>query len=328
MSPMSSFESRSVYPPLIESVVVLTGPTAAGKSALALEVAERLHGEILSLDSIAVYRDMDIGTAKPELAERERVPHHLIDLVPPDEDYSVARYLDEAHRLVSEIGERGRKPIFVGGAPMFLKAVLRGFDPGPPPDWEFRQSVERDLEQFGQEALRQRLLQVDPLSAARIDAGDTRRMIRALEVSKSTGRPLSHRQIQFERGRPASSCCVFALKWPRSELHRRINQRVEKMFDDGLLNEVKELLQRYNLSRTACQAVGYREVIEWLQDSDVPTSTVTLRESIAAHTRQLARRQETWFRSFSEISFLDVCEATNVETVADEVVRRVNATHA
>ncbi|MEO1525917.1 MAG: tRNA (adenosine(37)-N6)-dimethylallyltransferase MiaA [Planctomycetota bacterium] len=327
MSPMSSTDAPIVYPPLVERVVALTGPTAAGKSALALEVAERIDGEILSLDSIAVYRDMDIGTAKPSAEDRQRVPHHLIDLVTPDDDYSVARYLRAAHQLVDELERRGRKAIFVGGTPMFLKAVLRGFDPGPPPDWDFRESVERDLERFGAEALRQRLVQVDPLSAARIDPGDTRRMIRALEVSKSTGSPLSHRQIQFERERDASACSVFALRWQRSELHARINARVEQMFEAGLTNEVEGLLERYDLSRTASQAVGYREVIEWFERGlDAPARTV--RESIAAHTRQLARRQETWFRSFSEITGLPISESTGVAALADEVVSRVATLHS
>ena len=326
MLTMPSLNSDLTYPPLVDRVVVLTGPTASGKSALALEVAERLDGEILSLDSIAVYCGMDIGTAKPSATDRERVRHHMIDLVTPDEDYSVARYLQEAHRIVDDLAANGRKAIFVGGTPMFLKAVLRGFDPGPPPDWDFREAVERDLEHHGPEALRRRLAQVDPLSAAKIDPGDTRRMIRALEVSKSTGRPLSHRQIQFERANAASSCCVFALKWPRNVLHDRINRRVDLMFEQGLIDEVKSLLDRYELSRTALQAVGYREVIEWLQaesrENEIPQS---LRESIAAHTRQLARRQETWFRSFTEISFLEASDTFDGSALADEVIRRVEA---
>ena len=300
MTPMSLPETSSVFPPLVSEVIVLTGPTASGKSALALEVAERLGGEILSLDSIAVYRGMDIGTAKPSREDRSRIKHHLVDLVDPDEDFSVARYLQTAHQLVDELADRGRKAIFVGGTPMFLKAVLRGFDPGPPPDWQFREAVERDLERYGQEALRQRLVQVDPLSASKIDPGDTRRMIRALEVAKSTGAPLSHRQVQFDHNRNANSCCVFALRWPRALLHERINQRVQQMFEAGLLDEVKSLVADYELSRTASQAVGYREVIEWLHGDATERGTLeALAESIAAHTRQLARRQETWFRSFS-----------------------------
>ncbi len=314
---MDDSDSPTVYPPLIDHAIVVTGATASGKSDLALQLAARLGGEILSLDSIAVYRGMDIGTAKPSADERRRVPHQLIDLAEPDQDFSVACYLDAAHRCVRETLAAGKRPIFVGGTPMYLKAILRGFDPGPPPDWQFREAVERDIRQFGVDALRQRLRQVDPLSAARIAAGDTRRIIRALEVSKLTGVPLSHRQIQFERVVDASACRVFQLTRPRSELHRRINRRVEKMFDAGLIDEVNGLLDRHgSLSRTARQAVGYREVIEWLQQ---PGELKDLIETVAAHTRQLARRQETWFRSFAEITTLGVDSSDAVESLVDRM---------
>ena len=162
-------------PPLIDEAIVLTGPTASGKSQVAAALAERIGAEIISLDSIAVYRGMDIGTAKPPASDQARVPHHMIDLVSPIEDYSVARYLKEAHRIVSEIQQRGRRAMFVGGTPMFLKGVLRGFDPGPPADWEFRQAIEADLQQHGIEALYERLLQVDPLASHKIAPTDSRR---------------------------------------------------------------------------------------------------------------------------------------------------------
>lgn len=311
----------SVYDPLIEQTIVLTGATASGKSSLAIQLAERLGGEILSLDSIAVYRGMNIGTAKPSPDQRRQIPHHLIDLADPDEDFSVACYLDLAHRCVDEVTSRGKIPIFVGGTPMYLKAILRGFDPGPPPDWEFRASVERDIETHGLDALRQRLRQVDPLSALRIAPGDTRRMIRALEVSKLTGVPLSHRQIQFERTRDASTCRVFALKRPRGELHDRINRRVQDMFAQGLIDEVRALQGRFgSLSRTARQAVGYREVIEWRDSEQTLESLI---EEVSAHTRQLARRQETWFRSFDEITTLSVDEHTDHGSTLDHMVDHI-----
>jgi tRNA dimethylallyltransferase len=305
------------FPPLVDQAIVLTGPTAAGKSAVAVALAERIGGEILSLDSIAVYRGMDIGTAKPALQDRHRVAHHLIDVVEPTQEFSVACYLREAHRLVGEIRRRGQVAIFVGGTPMFLKAVLRGFDPGPPADWEFRRAVEADIERHGLEALRQRLRQVDPLAAHRIDAHDARRMIRALEVARSTGTPISHRQVQFDHGRDAESCNVLAIHWPRHELHTRINARVRGMFEAGLVDEVRSLLQQFGqLSRTASQAVGYREVMDWLsQGGDLRT----LIEDVAAHTRQLARRQETWLRSFCEIRSIEVHEPLDPVLVAGQI---------
>ncbi|PAY18365.1 tRNA (adenosine(37)-N6)-dimethylallyltransferase MiaA [Rhodopirellula sp. SM50] len=295
----------TTFAPLVQETIVLTGPTASGKTSLALQLAEAIGGEILSLDSIAVYRHMDIGTAKPSAADRARVPHYLLDLADPDQDFSVACYLAEAHQCVREICSRGKRPIFVGGTPMFLKAVLRGFDVGPPPDWEFRESVQRDLDTFGAEALRQRLVQVDPISAARIAPGDTRRMIRALEVSKHTGKPLSHRQVQFDRHVDAQSCCVFALQHDRGKLHQRINRRVEQMFERGLIAEVEHLVERFgSLSRTASQAVGYREILDWKGAGGGPIDE--LKDLVATHTRQLAKRQETWFRSFSEITTVPI----------------------
>lgn len=305
------------FPPLVDDAIVLTGPTASGKSSVAIALAERIDGEVLSLDSIAVYRGMDIGTAKPSAADRKRVPHHLIDLVEPTEDFSVACYLRAAHAKVQEIRQRNRVAIFVGGTPMFLKGILRGFDPGPPADWEFRNAVEADIESHGIEALRERLRQVDPLAAHRIAPNDTRRMIRALEVARLTGVPISHRQVQFDRTRDAAECNVFALAWPRDQLHQRINRRVEQMFQQGLIDEIRRLRSQHGeLSRTASQAVGYREVLEG-DPSGMPIANIM--DEVAAHTRQLARRQETWFRSFSEIRPLAVQEPLHPETIAAEI---------
>lgn len=295
------------FPSLFDSIIALTGPTASGKTDLAVAVAqalaERAGGrvvvEILSLDSIAVYRHMDIGTAKPTADQRAAVPHHLIDLVSPDREFSVAEYLELAHAKVARILARGRWPMFVGGTPMFLKAILRGFDPGPPADEMFRRQVAEDVERFGVEALRARLRQVDPLSAVRIDGGDVRRMTRALEFARLTGTPISHHQTQFEVTRPASRGRVWALQTPREVLHRRIADRVDGMFAAGLVDEVRGLLERPGgLSKTARQAVGYRELIAAIESGDDPASAADL---VLFHTRRLARRQETWIRSFSEI---------------------------
>ncbi|MGB7324712.1 MAG: tRNA (adenosine(37)-N6)-dimethylallyltransferase MiaA [Rubripirellula sp.] len=311
--------SEHSFQSLASSAVVLTGPTASGKSAVAIELAKRINGEIISLDSIAVYRGMDIGSAKPSAEEQAAVPHHLIDLVDATEDFSVARYLRAAHDVVAEIGSRGRTPIFVGGTPMFLKGVLRGFDPGPPADWAFREAVEADVERYGAEALRDRLQQVDPLAAHRIGKNDTRRMIRALEVARLTGQPISHRQIQFDKAVAPSHCRVVSLLWPRKMLHERINSRVDAMFDAGLVDEVRGLLDRHGeLSRTAAQAVGYREVISHLRGGLGLDET---KSDVATHTRQLAKRQESWLRSFSEIRPVEVVDAIDPRTVADEMVR-------
>lgn len=318
---MDGKESVS-FKSLVNDAIVLTGPTASGKSTIAIALAQLIDGEILSLDSIAVYRGMDIGSAKPTTEDRRIVPHHLIDLIEPSHDFSVACYLSAAHETVAQIRQRGRRAIFVGGTPMFLKGVLRGFDPGPPADWDFRNAVESDLKKHGLAALRQRLHQVDPLAAHRIDPNDARRMIRALEVSYQTGSPISHRQIQFDHYQDASNCNVFALSWQRAELHERINQRVRQMFDDGLVAEVHQLLQTYGtLSRTASKAVGYREIIEWISQDG--TETNTLIDEVSAHTRQLARRQETWLRSFNERRLINVTQDDEPETVAKHIAEQL-----
>ena len=309
-------------PPLIDDAIVLTGPTAAGKSQVAIALVEHLRkqggdAQIVSLDSIAVYREMNIGTAKPSADDQARVPHHLIDLVDPTDDFSVACYLKRAHQVVAEIKQAGQIAIFVGGTPMFLKGVLRGFDPGPPANWDFRDAVEADLKQHGLDKLFQRLQQVDPLAAHKIAPTDSRRMIRALEVAYQTGRPISHRQLHFQRQRSANSCNVFSIAWPRPLLHQRINRRVDQMFNLGLIDEVKQLLAKYQrLSRTASQAVGYREIIDALRDHQDLEAT---KETVADHTRQLARRQETWFRSFSEIRPIDVTEPVDPPQVAKQI---------
>ncbi|GAA4452689.1 tRNA (adenosine(37)-N6)-dimethylallyltransferase MiaA [Novipirellula rosea] len=312
----------TTFPPLVDRAIVITGPTASGKSSVAIELARITGGEVLSLDSIAVYRDMDIGSAKPTREDRQIVPHHLIDLVDPTDEFSVACYLQSAHAIVDQLAAEGKPAIFVGGTPMFLKGVLRGFDPGPPADQAFRQSVEQDVKQFGIPALRKRLQQVDPLAAHRIDPGDVRRMIRALEVAYHTGQPLSHRQLQFDEVRDAADCNVFRLGWDRKQLHDRINRRVDQMFARGFVDEVRELTAKYgNLSRTAAQAVGYRELLECLSQPSVSQEEdlEKTKQEIAAHTRQMARRQETWFRSFAEIRTVDVTEPLDSQAIARQI---------
>ena len=295
----------------------LTGPTAAGKTTIGVELAEQIGAEIISLDSMAIYREMDIGTAKPNDQQRERAPHHLIDIVDPNEDYSLAEYVDAAHETAAEIKSRGKEVLFVGGTSLYLKSLLRGLYTGPPPDWQFRKEVAEEVKQVGIEALHARLEQVDPLSAAKLHPNDQRRIIRALEVYKATGQPLSHRQTHFEEPRRASDCRVFVLQWPRDELHRRIETRVERMFAAGLVEEVSGLLERYDaLSRTASQAVGYREVISHLKDGKSLEETI---EQVKIRTRRFARRQETWFRGLSECRPLPMHADFEPETIAQSI---------
>lgn len=297
----------------------LTGPTASGKTRVGVALAKRLDAEIISLDSMALYREMDIGTAKPSLDERGSVPHHLIDVLPPTEDFSVTQYLDAAAKTIREIRGRAKEVLFVGGTPLYLKTLLRGMFQGPPADWEFRREVEAEVAQVGLDALHDRLRQVDPLSADKLHPHDKRRIIRALEVYKLTGQPISHQQTHFEDGAPSDACRVFVLAWPRAALHARIDARVDSMFAAGFVDEVRGLIERHNsLSRTASQAVGYREVIEHLNGRHDLRTTIEL---VKQRTRQFARRQETWFRRLSECRQIQRSDEANAEEVAQQIVQ-------
>jgi tRNA dimethylallyltransferase len=305
------------FPPIADAWY-LTGPTAAGKTAVGIELARRLGAEIVSVDSMSVYRGMDIGTAKPTATDRAAVPHHLLDIVEPAQEFSLAEFVALAHQAIQDIRSRGREVLLVGGTPLYLKSLLRGLYQGPPPDWEFRRAIEAEIQEVGLGALRERLEMVDPLSAQKLHPNDQRRMIRALEVYRQTGQPISHQQVQFEEGRRAEQCNVFCLAWPRDELHRRIDARVERMFSVGLVEEVRKLLEQHgNLSRTASQAVGYREVLEHLTGAlDLPTTI----ERVKHATHQFARRQETWFRGLEECRFVPQAEGRAASEVVEEIL--------
>lgn len=297
----------------------LTGPTAAGKTSVGLALARLIGAEIISLDSMAVYRGMDIGTAKPGADQQRAVPHHLIDILDPDQEFSVSNYVELAHRKIAELRGAGREVLFVGGTPMYLKAMLRGLYSGPPADWQFRREVEAEARRVGIEALHARLNLVDPLSAAKLHKNDIRRIIRALEVYKITGTPISHQQLQFEEGTPADRCRVFVLGWPRALLHRRIDVRVEWMFEAGLIDEVRRLLDQFrSLGRTAAQAVGYREAIAHVR-GEISFEEAVRRVRVRTH--QFARRQETWFRSLSECRRIEQDERISPADVARQLAQ-------
>ncbi len=302
----------------------LSGATAAGKTGIGIALARRLVAEIVSLDSMAIYRGMDIGTAKPTPEERAAVPHHLVDIVDPDQEYSVAQYVEDARRVVGEIRGRGREVLFVGGTPLYLKSLLRGLFDGPPADWRLREEIETELEQVGQEALHERLMQVDPVAAANIHPHDTRRLVRALEVYRATGEPISHQQMQFEDGRPADELRVFVLRRQRREQHRRIERRVEEMIDEGLVDEVRRLTAGgRELGRTARQAVGYREALDYLAGACNHGQMIA---RMQARTRRFAKRQGTWFRSLSECRFVDIEGDVDAAALAAQITSEGAAT--
>jgi tRNA dimethylallyltransferase len=288
-----------------QNACILTGPTGSGKSALALEAAERLGAEIISMDSMALYRGMDIGTAKPAETERRRVPHHLIDVLEPWESSSVAWWLNQAASACRAIEARGHKVLLVGGTPLYLKAVLRGLFDGPPADLSLRARLTSEAEQAGTEALHRRLAGADPVTAARLHSRDLRRIVRALEVWELTGRPISAWQTQWSQRQGESSnnegkeiARVLCLELPRDELYERINSRVQQMFDRGLVNEVRALRQLpHPLSREASQAVGYKEVFQLLDGHASLEETIA---EVQMRSRNLAKRQLNWFRHLPE----------------------------
>lgn len=277
------------------SARILTGPTGTGKTALALDLAERLGAEIVSMDSMSLYRGMDIGTAKPSLADLRQVPHHLIDVLDPSESASVAWWLQRAAAACADIVARGKVPLIVGGTPLYLKAILFGLFEGPARDVELRRRLEDEAARTGTAALHARLAAHDPAAAQRIHPNDLRRIVRALEVHELTGRPMSAWQSQWpSEPRPGEEAAFVWLDIPRPVLYERIERRVDAMFAAGLVEEVRRLSTAPRpLSREAAQALGYREVLSHLAGQVELEETIAL---VKTHSRQYAKRQLTWFR--------------------------------
>lgn len=284
--------------PAFHDAFVLTGPTASGKTALALELAPRLNAEIIAMDSMTLYRGMDIGTAKPTHEEQSRVPHHLIDVLDITESANVAWWLREAERICGELRERGKKALFVGGTPFYLKALRHGVFEAPAIPADIRADLERELASGGPAVLHAELVKVDPESAARLHPNDVQRVGRALEVFRATGIPLSIRQGQgwfAGNPKPPPSDRIIILDMDRDELYRRIDVRVEAMIASGWIYEVRELQRRFPVwGREASQAVGYRLLAEHLEGGIDLQSAVEL---IQIKTRQFAKHQLTWFRN-------------------------------
>jgi tRNA dimethylallyltransferase len=281
----------------------LLGPTASGKSALALRLADEMPLEIVSLDSALVYRGMDIGTAKPGAALRAQVPHHLIDIIDPDQSYSAGRWREDAITAVQQILARKAIPLLVGGTMLYYRALVAGLDALPQADARIRAEIDAEAARRGWAALHAELAEVDPAAAQRIAPGDPQRIQRALEVWKLTGKPLS----SLQGGRRAD--LPFALKGialvpNRALLHRRIEQRFDAMLRLGLIDEVKSLRRKYRLeaSMPSMRAVGYRQVWEHLEGM---YDKRALREKAIVATRQLAKRQLTWLRSFPDLVCID-----------------------
>lgn len=277
---------------------VVTGPTASGKTALAVELAERTGREVLSMDSMAVYRRMDIGTAKPTAEERARVPHHLIDIVDPNETFDTARWCQTAEQKLEDLHKTGRQALFVGGTPLYLMAFFKGMMQGPQAQPELRAALEaREQERPG--VLHEELLSRDPTAAERIHRKDLRRLVRALEVLEVTGQTISSQQEQFERQGWLRDCRVAMVTRDRAELHERVKTRTERMLDLGLVAETEAIEQDGGFSNTSGAAIGYAECRDFLRGRY--KDRTELRNRIRRNTHKLIRRQTTWLRRLQEI---------------------------
>lgn len=304
-------------PSLLRKCWFLAGPTASGKSATAMTLARQLNAEIISLDSMAIYRGMDVGTAKPSMAQRQEIAHHLIDIAEPAQEFSVAEFVRLAAAAATDIAGRNRTPLFVGGTGLYLRSILRGLFEGPEANWEFRGTLERQALENGPQWLHDRLASCDPVAASRLHLNDMRRIIRALEVFELTQQPISQGQQQHPRPESERPQVVVWLEPPRLWLRDRINQRVDQMMAAGWLEETRLLLLRQPPpGRTAGQALGYRELIDHLRGKMTLEVAV---EQIRTATRQFAKRQHTWFRNLEECRSIPITGQETAEALAHQI---------
>jgi tRNA dimethylallyltransferase len=300
--------------------IYLTGPTASGKTAVGVALAERLEAEVIALDSMTLYRGLDVGTAKPTVAEQRGIRHHLIDVLDPWESASVADYRGWALDVLLDVESRGKRVLFVGGTVLYMKALLRGLFKGPGAIPELRHSLEAEAAERGDSVLHARLARLDPATAGRLHPHDRRRVIRALEVITMTGRPLSELQTDHARAAPPD-IPVFALTRSPEELKTRIARRVVQMFSSGFVEEVRKLLYAPNpLGPVPAQSVGYREVIEFLYSRATFPETVA---RIEKRTRRFAKHQATWFRGLAEVRPWDVNAGELPEITAQRLASQI-----
>ncbi len=297
--------------------LVLLGPTAVGKDEVALPLAESLAAEIISVDSIKVYRGMDIGTAKPDAAARARVPHHLLDVVDPWESYSVGRFVDDAEQAAGSIEARGAAVLHVAGSGLYLRALLEGLMPAPPADANVRAYLRARADREGIPALHAELARLDPTAAARIHPHDFKRIGRALEHHRLTGEPISARQTQSGKRRTDCRFLLFGLTRPRSELRERASRRVDSMVAAGLVDEVRRLAAHpRGIAPQAAEAIGYREILAALREGRPLTDAIA---EIKVNTGRFLKRQDTWFRRFADTRWFEISDASDPVHIAGAI---------
>ncbi|NLA85009.1 MAG: tRNA (adenosine(37)-N6)-dimethylallyltransferase MiaA [Clostridiales bacterium] len=299
-------------------LLVITGPTSTGKTALAIKIAQVLNGEIISADSMQIYRYMDIGTAKPTIEERKGIPHYMLDIVYPDEEYNVALFQKQAMKTIEDISKRGRLPILAGGTGLYINSIIYPMDfSDAEKDPEYRNYLKKRLKENGVLWLHNQLKKVDLKSAERLHPNDTRRIIRALEIYHLTGKPMTAFHQNYKEMEPPYDLLLYGLTMERQILYERINLRVDCMIEAGLVDEVRGLLKKgYTKDLVSMQGLGYKEIVAYLK------GLVTLNEAIEVlkrNTRRFAKRQLTWFRREKQIKWLYADKQTT-EQLAEQLI--------
>jgi len=307
---------KGVY--ILDAVIVILGPTASGKTKVSIELAKQINGEIVSADSMQIYKFMDIGTAKPDEMEREGVEHYLIDEVNPDEEFSVARYQETALGYIEKILSKGKTPIVVGGTGLYINSLLYNINYSETvSDWELRDQLKKESEEKGNEYLHKRLEDIDPEAAKRIHPNDIKRVIRAIEVYKFTNKPISYHQEISRQLPPKYRYIPIGLNIDREILYERINQRVDIMLEKGLVEEVKKLVEMgCDKNTIAMQAIGYKEILRYLRGETNLDEAVYV---IKRDSRHYAKRQLTWFRRNQDIHWIDVGNCDSTEAVIENI---------
>ena len=286
-----------------QKVIVICGPTASGKTALSIELAKKINGEIVSADSMQIYKDMDIGTAKPTIEEMQGIEHYLIDFVPPDDRYSVADYKIDAKKAIKKILEKGKTPIIVGGTGLYVDSLIYEIEyPNIEFDENYRKELEEQVEKQGLDKLYEQAKKIDPQAIEKISKNDKKRILRVLEIYHATGKTKTEQEVESRKKEVEYDYKVFALNWDREKLYERINKRVDIMIEQGLIEEVKQISKKYNKFPTAMQGLGYKEVVEYLEGNCTKEEMI---EKIKKETRHYAKRQLTWFRKNSQTIWLN-----------------------
>lgn len=298
--------------------ILILGVTASGKGRLAFDLARKLHGEIVSIDSMKVYRRMDIGTAKPSRERQKAVKYHLIDIFEPSEACTVGIFLEKVHLAIAEIEKAGKSAIVSGGTAMYIKTLLYGLFDGPGADAQIRSRLKQRIADEGSQKLHEEMTRVDPEAAERIHPNDARRIVRALEVYEITGKPISSFQQQFSAEATQDDWMIIGLGRQKEDASSRINMRVKKMIEAGLVDEVKSLLaEEKPLSKQAAAAIGYTEIIDHLNGEISLEDAI---ERIKINTRKFAKSQRTWFKTFKNVNWLDIAEDESPEEILEKAL--------